>query len=367
MKKKLYLDGNFSKMKQPTTKLPFIAILILFLVSCKEQAYQYVYPTLSDGRYDSEFPYKNCSSQLEEITSAITKLYSIAKYETFLFDYDEGVTGKNIHKKIQGQKYKKSHVSSESVAGTAIIIYYGNNRIALLTCAHIINFPDTLLSYHHKEFSFSDEYIHSASIKKSQTIFSQDIPGDKKLEILCMDKQNDIAILGKEIEESKSPKEIFDYPLGDSKSLEWGSFTYIIGYPVGRQMITKGIVSNPDFNSKGSFMIDALFNEGFSGGAILAVRDGVPNFELVGIAKSVAVTHENIIKPKKESHEYVYNPNIPYEGETYVKLRKMINYGVTYAVSTSLIKDFYDQNKKVLEDKGYYLGHFFHPQKHKEK
>jgi hypothetical protein len=354
-------------MKHPKNKLFFIALLLFFLVSCKKQAYRYVYPTLSDGRYDSEFPYKNCSSQLKQITNTITKLYCIAKYETYLFDYDEGVTGKNIHKKIQEKKYRKNHVSSESVAGTAILIHYDNNRVAFLTCAHIINFPDTLLSYHHKKFSFSDDYIHSASIKKSQTIFSQDVPGDKKLEILCMDKQNDIALLGKAIEESKSQKRIFDYPLGDSKSLEWGSFTYIIGYPIGRQMITKGIVSNPDFNEKGSFMIDALFNEGFSGGAILAVKDGVPNFELVGIAKSVAVTHENILKPEKESHEYVYNPNTPYEGQTYVKLRKKINYGVTYAVSTSLIKDFYDQNKKNLEEKGYYLDHFFYPQKFNAK
>lgn len=354
-------------MKHINTKLLLMAILLVSLVSCKKQAYHYVYPTLSDGRYDSEFPYKNCSSQLEEITSTITKVYCIAKYETYIFEYNEAVTGVNIKQGIQNKKYKQSHVSNESVAGTAILIHNDNNRIALLTCAHIINFPDTLLSFHHKKFPFSDDYIHSASIKKSHTIFSQDVPGDKKLEILCMDKQNDIALLGKAIEESKSQKRIFDYPLGDSKSLEWGSFTYIIGYPIGRKMITKGIVSNPDFNEKGSFMIDALFNEGFSGGAILAVKDGVPNFELVGIAKSVAVTHENILKPEKESHEYVYNPNTPYKGETYVKLRKKINYGVTYAVSTSLIKDFYDRNKKNLEDKGYYLAHFFYPQKRIEK
>ena len=45
--------------------LPF---LVLFITSCSSVTYEKIYPTLQDGKYDSEFPYKGCSDQLEEIS-----------------------------------------------------------------------------------------------------------------------------------------------------------------------------------------------------------------------------------------------------------------------------------------------------------
>lgn len=79
-KKKLYLGCNYNGMKQPNARLLLVTILLVFFVSCKKQAYKYVYPVLSDGLYDSEFPYKNCSMQLKKITSSITKLEAKGYY-----------------------------------------------------------------------------------------------------------------------------------------------------------------------------------------------------------------------------------------------------------------------------------------------
>ena len=36
-----------------------LAAIIFLLFSCKGTTYEAVYPTLSDGKYDSEFPYRN--------------------------------------------------------------------------------------------------------------------------------------------------------------------------------------------------------------------------------------------------------------------------------------------------------------------
>ena len=66
---------------------------------------------------------------------------------------------------------------------------------------------------------------------------------------------------------------------------------------MGHKMITRGIVSNTRDDKSDSFLIDALFNRGFSGGIILAIRDGVPNFELVGMAKSVSAKNEYLLTP----------------------------------------------------------------------
>ena len=65
-------------------------------------------------------------------------------------------------------------------------------------------------------------------------------------DVLAIDNLNDIAILGSEINEGDLDRvKVFPYPSGKSKELEWGSFVYIMGYPLGLQMITRGIVSNP--------------------------------------------------------------------------------------------------------------------------
>ena len=45
------------------------------------------------------------------------------------------------------------------------------------------------------------------------------------------------------------------------------------------------------------FLVDAVFNRGYSGGIVLAIRDGVPNFELVGLVKSVPAEYEYVMKP----------------------------------------------------------------------
>jgi hypothetical protein len=132
-----------------------------------------------------------------------------------------------------------------------------------------------------------------------------------------------------------------------------------MGYPAGYQMVTRGIVSNPKVNRKGEFLIDALFNQGISGGIVLAVRDGVPNFELVGIAKSVSASYKNVLKPVHESHQEMYNPNIPYEDELYVKVEKEINYGITFTISIAEIRNLYYFNRDVFISHGANLDGFF--------
>ena len=106
-------------------------------------------------------------------------------------------------------------------------------------------------------------------------------------------------------------------------------------------------------------IIDANFNRGLSGGIVLAIRDGIPNFELVGMAKSVSASNDYFLQPKQTVEEYSYDPKIPYRGDSYVRLQSIINYGVTHVISIETIQEFIQNSEDILDDKGYYFYDLF--------
>jgi hypothetical protein len=343
-------------------KILVIAVLAFSLSTCRTYTYKTVYPTLSDGKYDTEFPYKTCSKQIGEIARSIKKLHCIAEYKTYIFPPEMMVTKGMIDKKLLRDNRVIKKFDSESVIGTATVIYYDEQKIGLLASAHVLNYPDTVWGIYEGLNFGKEEVVQTYSVKSRQLNYVRDLPISKNLDILAMDEDLDIAILGQDVDsERKKPVFVFDYPIGNSDELEWGSFVYIMGYPAGYQMITRGIVSTPGGKHKKNFLIDALFNKGISGGIVLAIRDGVPNFEMVGMAKSVAARYENVLVPEEESHIKKYNPNTPYEGNLFVKMQKEINYGITYSVSSNSIKSFIEENKLELAEKGYLFTHFLKP------
>ena len=337
----------------------FMLLAMSFLTSCADKIYKVAYPTLADGKYDSEFPYKDCSKQLAEIVETVKMINATAFYKTYTFAEKSQIKIKDISEAVLKEKSIQTVFPHSSVVGTATVIYSQDNRVALLTCAHIIDFPDTMLSYYSKEENGSG-YIQSISIKDRQINFIKDLPEGGELEILAHDESQDIAILGRKFDHTPETKiAVFNYPIGKSKDLNWGTFIYIVGYPMGYKMITKGTVSSPNRDKKGSFLTDASFNRGFSGGIILAIRDGVPNFELVGMAKSVPANYSYVLTPSKEFELSEYSPSIPYEGNTYVELKTDLKYGITNSISTESISDLIKKNRQTFIDKGYLIESLF--------
>ncbi len=341
-------------------KLNSIAsILILIILSaCAERSFKTLYPTLSDGRYDSEFPYRNCSKQLNEISKSIHKIDCLVFYKTYLFKETEQILKTDLVNKKTFNNAVQGEVVTKSVIGTATTIYYDHERVAVLSCAHVVNFKDTVISYFPSKNS-DQIFIQSVAIKSRQQNIVAGLPSFGSLEILAMDEENDIAILGKKIEYQDKIIPVFKYPSGKSEELEWGSFVYVMGYPMGFQMITKGIISSPNRVKNGSILIDAVFNRGFSGGLVLAIKDGVPNFELVGMARSASATIEEVFSPGNREKNKIRNSNIPYTDPIYLKPKENINYGITYAVPIESIQAFYLKHQKELKKEGYQLNYFF--------
>lgn len=335
-----------------------LLILVVLSFGCARRVIQTANPALKDGRYDSEFPYRNCAVELEEITRSVKKVNCYATYRTYVFGENSQITLRDLSGPDLFEQAKARIENNESVSGTAVVISSSGDKLALLTCAHVAVFPDTIIHWSEHSDLQSNKYIHSISLKTNQQLYIRDIPEGSRIQVLASDLKSDIAILGRTVNQPALPVKVFGYPAGYSDQLEWGSFIYLVGYPLGQLMVTKGIVSKP-VDRNGNFMTDASFNEGFSGGIVLAVRDGVPNFELVGIGRSVSARTSYSLKPEKQIHEYAYNPAIPYNGNIYVNEEKEINYGITFVIPVNKVRQFYLDNRNRILEQGYNLDPFF--------
>jgi hypothetical protein len=327
------------------------------LAGCSPSVYRDVYPTLADGRYDSEFPHKGCSKQLEEIAETVNMLSSIAYYRTFTFTMEDRVTRGGIVEALSRRKNRESVYINSTASGTATVISYDERRVMLLTCAHIVDFEDTVLSFHITPDYRATPWLKSVAIKEKQTNYVAVFPEGGELDILAMDRSADIALLGKRFSSEPAIRiPVFRYTFGNARDLEWGTFVYMFGYPSGFKMVTTGVVSNPNKDKRGSFMVDAMFSRGFSGGITLAIRDGVPNFELVGIVKLVSAHSSYVVSPGKQNGEVEFDPAMPYTGAVYVERKTEIESGLTQAVPIEAIREFLRVQTPLLREKGYSIG-----------
>jgi len=196
-----------------------------------------------DNKYDSEFPNVPTSDYLEDINNSVKLVNVMVSYHVYDFLLETGVTKKDLAEdKIEDLASARTYISSPA-SGTATIIYNYGYKVALLSCAHIFNFPDTILINHYDENNNALPYIQSAYFKVEQNIIIPGLPEMTGYDILASDIEKDITILGKKYSDSKMIAEIpFKYPKGRAKELKPGTFVFLFGYPRGIKMVSKAIV-----------------------------------------------------------------------------------------------------------------------------
>ena len=197
------------------------------------------------------------------------------------------------------------------------------------------------------------------ALKKRQSNFVSMLPEGGEATILAIDADKDLAVLGMEFSAPPpTPVPVFRYPLGHAKELNWGDFVYLFGYPSGFKMVTKGIVSSPNKDKRQGFLVDAVFGRGFSGGLCLALRDGVPNFEVVGLIKMVPARTFYVLTPGRDRQVDDLDWEMPYDGPVFLERRTEIDYGVTQAVSAEMVRSFLLEHRDQVEALGYRVGSF---------
>lgn len=349
----------FEGMK-PITSL-VTACLLLAYAGCSHRVMKHTDQTRkvqADKKlYYNEISGFERSTGLGAITAAIHKLYRVTSYTTYLFTPDVHANAEMI----RTGRFKRAAIGTisaqESVSGTATAIYCGDFNIALLTCAHILSSPDTLISYFPLSADNPEGEIKSISLRTKEEFYIKELTDCGPFSVLAMDSEKDIAIIGKHCEVEKNPA-VFDYPMGRSGELGWGDLVYILGYSQAGLMMTRALVSKPAGADNENFMVDALVNKGFSGGVILAIRNGEPRYETVGLIKSVATRRDYVLRPKNSIDHY-YSEKIPYTDETYVATQESFSYGINFVVTTADLITFYKQNREQLLQQGYNLDGFF--------
>ena len=339
-----------------------LALLVsfVFIQGCSSTIYETQIKTDINDEYDTEFPYKDSSPILEKVGETIHRISSIAFYEAYVYENNSKIILSSINDDNLETTAIEKIFFTKTGSGTATVIYSGNRKLALLTCSHIVDYPDTIISYWTDKKGFLTDYVKSISFKKNENIYAVGLPELGKLSILVSDKKVDLALLGITFSvdyPGKFPS--LSIPIGHAKQLNWGSFVYMFGYPINYKMISRAIVSRPHFNNDREFLIDGVVNRGFSGGLVMAVRNGIPNLELVGIIRSVPKDVKYILQPETLKDNKQYDPLVPYKGNVYLDTIEKINYGIAKVISTETIDKFLEDYQNKIGEEGYLQIRFF--------
>ncbi len=339
-------------------------LCLIFLIGmfsgCTREIHYTEPAKFTDGSYDSEFPDVPTSEKLQEIMETVKLMSTLAFYEGYEFDPESFILEEQLNDDLIQKKALQKFHFNQPATGTATVVYRSGRKVALLTCAHIIDFPDTAITFFRNAEGDLTKYIRTISFKIRQNINVIDFHLGGDFKILASDRYNDIALIGKDMTVS-TPYiiPVFNFGLGNSDELTWGNFVYIIGYPRGEKMITSALVSQPTRDKKSTFVLDAVFNRGFSGGIVLALRDGVPNFEFVGMTKSVPAETKYYLAPDKSYKLLESSLQEVYKGDPRIESYENIYYGITYAVTVNKIMEFINKNSVVLEQEGFKTENFF--------
>jgi hypothetical protein len=320
--------------------------------------------------YQTGFPYQDTSEVLQRALESVKRIQTTATYRTYIFERDTAPReGEAWTPQVLGRAADTLTVPHDRAA-SAVVLSRRNRNLALITVDHVLHFPDTIVAF------FDDgggtgapgaaaggpRLVESVSFKLRRVNWVLGLPGLDPFEILVRDPQRDLALIGVHYpyEERRwdlpvpveVPIPVLSLVTGDSGRLSLGSFVYVLGYPHGYPMVTRGIVSAPSDPSVGSFLVDGLWNRGMSGGLILAVRGGTGAMEWVGMARAAAASTEARLVPEPTA---TTDPRVrrPYDGPIFLEEFRRIEYGITFTVPVTEIRRFLDQHREALDGLGY--------------
>jgi S1-C subfamily serine protease len=293
--------------------------------------------------YQTSFPHRDTSTDLDRIFRSVKRLQVTAYYTTYRFPPDSRITDADLRTRATYARAAEQFSFDHSKSGTATILSRSGAGVTLITNDHVTRMPDTVVVH------FGDvrdprrdrtRYVESVTIKTSQRNLVLGMPDPFAFRVMARDSANDIALIGVDLPVN------YDrpiYPLnvqqGDAARLVWGSFVYVLGYPRGYAMVTRGIVSDPNRSSDNGFLIDGMFNRGISGGLILAVRGDTGALEWIGMAAAASAQAEFLLHPERRGSEEE-GMLLPYDGRLFIERAPRIDYGITFPVSMTAIRRF---------------------------
>ncbi|KAA3610384.1 MAG: serine protease [Calditrichaeota bacterium] len=341
-----------------------LSLLLIFVLSCSKTVFVSDNTRIIDGEYDSEFPHIPTTGYLEEITQYVKLVNAMAGYKGYDLPLKNGLIRSELNGDLVRQKAIREKFLNSPATGTATVIFHDQQKVALLTCAHIVNYPDTIVTFYLDRYGKKTPFVQSVYYKVRQTLTVTGLPEVNDYEVLASDEDTDIAIIGKKYSKLQHVNiREFNYPKGAANDLKAGTFVYLFGFPRGERMVSTAIVGRANKDRNNGFILDASMHNGISGGLVLAVRDGIPNFEMVGMVFAVAGQKINFLGPDEETEPIELDMQRPYDGQIYLNSTRQVVYGLTYAVSIEAIEDFIEENSGRFEEKGFESPLFLNTEK----
>lgn len=311
------------------------------------------------AHYQTSYPTHDTSGELEGFLRSVKRIAMTGEYVTYLFPDDVELSEGQLSDPAVLARAVDTLPSLHTRTGSAVILSSAEGRLTLLTSHHVVDFPERRIQYRLRESPNARPVTEIAGVSlrlqaTGQLLDHRDLG---PFRVLARDEMQDLALLGADL---RPWSEVAGFPplavpRGDSRRLSWGSFVYLLGYPRGYAMVTPAIVSDPDRDLQGGFLADALWNEGISGGPILAIRGESGAFEWVGIARSGVAARELRVEPPGVESYFIEDPELVmlYQGPLVVQQLARIQYGLTIPVAMNVIREFLARNREVVRGQGY--------------
>lgn len=307
------------------------------------------------GYYPASFPTADLSSELSRAFESVKQIQVTVEYDVFSFADGDTPTPADLESRDVTDRAVARERVSQIRRATAVVISRSPDHVLLLTAAHAVFRPDTVIEYVGSGVVPVDaeRRIRTLRVKSEQVNWVLDLPGARTFQLLAWDEDQDIALIG--FRPLATDRLLFARPIsvpsGSPNELRTGSFVYILGYPGGYRMVSRGVATPLD-DGRDTFVVDGNWNRGVSGGAILAIREDGRTLEWVGMARAASATAEERVVPPPAAASH-YDPRLPYEGPIFLEETLRIQYGVTLSVPMTTIRDFIERNRTQLARIGY--------------
>ncbi len=294
--------------------------------------------------------------EIKKGIQSVKRLHNTVIYRTYLFDADNLPTFNELMDTEFRSRAVERRMDHQSNAGSALILRNSNGISVILTASHTVTYPDTVWHYVDGRGQEPNQSVEAVSVREAISHYLIGSQGVYDFEVEINDPDRDLALLTLRWEQDERPRLTpLDLQMGRSGELDWTDQVYAVGYPLGTEMVTRAMVSNSRNTPRRSFVLDAAFNRGFSGGAIFAERGDGTGMEWVGMVSSASAEREEYLAPERISEED-FRPDIEYTGAIYAQRLQRINYGITYAVGVDHIREFYNENRNELRSRGISLS-----------
>jgi S1-C subfamily serine protease len=332
------------RLNRPITLL---AVFLIYFSGCTVVHYV---PYEDDGSnvYRSYTGSEVVRAQIKDSFESVLRLHNSVNYRTYTFDPDNLPVQAQVEQAGIQALAVSSFTDDHTTAGTGIILSNRSGRTTILTASHTVTFPDTIWHYQKREGVLERDRVEAVSIKQSSTHFLFGEDGIITFDVAVNDPRRDLALMVNRWRAEENPGLVpMKINPGNPDDMEWTDMVYGVGFPKGIRMVTAAMVSNVSISSRRSFVLDASFNRGFSGGALFAIRNDGSGLDWVGIISAAHAEQEYFLVPESISDED-YDPRSEYEGPVYIRRESRINYGITYAVGLEQIKEFFEENRDEI-------------------